>query len=129
MFDVAAFYTKWMTDLADAQRPNGSIPDVSPNYWPLYNDTSPGRAPSSSSRACSTTSTATGACSSATIRAMKKWIDYMRDFVKDGLMPKDTYGDWCVPPEDPKLIHSKDPARRPTGRCIGDRLLLRAAAG
>ena len=27
-----------MTDLEDSQRPNGSIPDVSPNYWPLYND-------------------------------------------------------------------------------------------
>ncbi len=38
MFDVAAFYSKWMRDLADSQRPNGSIPDVAPNYWPLYND-------------------------------------------------------------------------------------------
>ena len=38
MFDVAAFYGKWMTDLEDSQRANGSIPDVSPNYWPLYND-------------------------------------------------------------------------------------------
>src|SRR5262249_6238628 len=27
------------------------------------------------------------------------------------LMPKNTYGDWCVPPESPELIHSKDPAR------------------
>ena len=33
MFDVAAFYTKWMPDLEDSQRPSGSIPDVSPNYW------------------------------------------------------------------------------------------------
>ena len=38
MFDVAAFYTKWMTDLADSQKPDGSIPVVSPNYWPNYND-------------------------------------------------------------------------------------------
>jgi alpha-L-rhamnosidase len=33
-------------------------------------------------------------------------------------MPKDQYGDWCVPPEDPKLIHSQDPAR------ITDKTLL-----
>jgi alpha-L-rhamnosidase len=38
MFNVAAFYAKWMTDLEDSQRPDGSVPDVSPNYWPLYND-------------------------------------------------------------------------------------------
>jgi alpha-L-rhamnosidase len=50
--------------------------------------------------------------------AMKKWIDHEATFVKDGLMPKDQYGDWCVPPEDPKLIHSVDPAR------ITDKTLL-----
>jgi len=26
-------------------------------------------------------------------------------------MPKDTYGDWCMPPESPELIHSKDSTR------------------
>ena len=36
-------------------------------------------------------------------------------------MPKDQYGDWCVPPEDPKLIHSQDPAR------ITDKTLLGTA--
>ncbi len=44
--------------------------------------------------------------------AMKKWMDYMRGFMKGDLMPKDTYGDWCVPPESPELIHSKDPTRQ-----------------
>ena len=42
---------------------------------------------------------------------MKKWIDYEKTFVKDGLISKDQYADWCVPPENPKLIHSQDPAR------------------
>jgi len=50
--------------------------------------------------------------------AMKKWIEHMRTFVKDGVLPKDTYGDWCVPPEDPKLIHSQDPARKTDGTLI-----------
>jgi alpha-L-rhamnosidase len=34
-------------------------------------------------------------------------------------MPKDTYGDWCVPPESPKLIHSEDPARKTDGVLLG----------
>ena len=41
----------------------------------------------------------------------KKWVDYMLTFVKDGISERDQYGDWCVPPEDPKLIHSLDPNR------------------
>src|ERR1019366_2432877 len=30
---------------------------------------------------------------------------------------KDTYGDWCLPPEDPALIHSKDPSKE-TGKTL-----------
>jgi alpha-L-rhamnosidase len=44
--------------------------------------------------------------------SMRKWVDYLAGFLEDDLMPRDTYGDWCVPPEDPKLIHSQDPARK-----------------
>jgi alpha-L-rhamnosidase len=111
MFDVAAFYTKWMTDIADSQKPDGSIPVVSPNYWPNYYDdlTWPGTFifvhgmlydEYGDKRAME-----------RNYPAMKKWIDHEATFLKDGLMPKDKYGDWCVPPEDPKLIHSVDPAR------------------
>ena len=38
LFDVAAFYNKWLNDIEDSQHPDGSIPDVVPNYWVLYND-------------------------------------------------------------------------------------------
>lgn len=37
---------------------------------------------------------------------------------KDGLVPYDRYGDWCVPPESPKLVHSKDPKRKTDGQLI-----------
>lgn len=38
LFDIAALYAKWTQDMADAQKDNGSISDVCPSYWPLYND-------------------------------------------------------------------------------------------
>jgi alpha-L-rhamnosidase len=38
MFDVAAFYGKWVDDIADSQDAKGSVSDVSPNYWPFYFD-------------------------------------------------------------------------------------------
>jgi alpha-L-rhamnosidase len=119
LFDVGAFYTKFITDIADSQRPSGSVPNVSPAYWVLYSDNvtwpstfvlAPGMLYDQYGdlRAIETN-----------YPAMKKWIDYMKGFLKDGLMPKDTYGDWCVPPESPELIHSKDPARVTDGTLIG----------
>ena len=41
----------------------------------------------------------------------------METYLKNGLMPRDTYGDWCVPPESPELIHSNDPSRKTDGAC------------
>ena len=112
LFDNSALYAKWVQDMADAQKPNGSVSDVCPSYWPLYNDnvTWP-----------SSTVIIPGAlldlyADSALIRrhypSMVKWIDHMSGFIKDGVLEKDTYGDWCVPPESPELIHSKDPLRK-----------------
>ncbi len=111
MFDVAGFYSKWMTDLEDSQRPTGSIPDVSPNYWPLYNDdlTWPGTIVFVHGMLYD--QYGDKRVLARGYPAMKKWMDYEKTFVKDGLISKDQYADWCVPPEDPKLIHSKDPAR------------------
>jgi alpha-L-rhamnosidase len=115
MFDLPAFYTKWLNDIRDDERPSGSIPDVAPRYWSTYND---------------------GVVWPSTYviiphmlyerygdqrilaehyDAAKKWTDYMSGFVKDGIMPNNTYGDWCVPPESPELIHSKDPDRQTPG--------------
>ena len=111
MFDVAAFYTKWMTDLEDSQRDNGSIPDVSPNYWQLYNDdlTWPGTLLFVHGMLYD--QYADKRVLTHGYDAMKRWIAHERTFVNAGLISKDQYADWCVPPEDPKLIHSQDPAR------------------
>lgn len=115
LFNIAAFYTKWIQDIEDAQRPTGSIPDVAPTYWVLYND---GVVwPSTFVLAPQMVYRQYGdrRVIERHYPAMKKWVDYMRQFLKDGIMPRNTYGDWCVPPEDPKLIHSKDPARITAG--------------
>jgi alpha-L-rhamnosidase len=111
MFDVAAFYSKWMTDLEDSEHANGSIPDVSPNYWPLYNDdlTWPGTIIFVHGMLYD--QYADKRVLAHGYDAMKKWVDYEKTFVKDGLISKDQYADWCVPPENPKLIHSQDPTR------------------
>jgi alpha-L-rhamnosidase len=112
LFDIAAFYTKWHHDLEDSQNQAGSIPDVSPAYWKLYTEdiTWPSTfifVPGMLLEQYGDTRVVVRA-----YPAMRKWFEHMRSFVKDGLIAKDTYGDWCVPPENPKLVHSQDPARR-----------------
>ncbi|MDR2673376.1 MAG: glycoside hydrolase family 78 protein [Opitutaceae bacterium] len=111
LFDIAALYTKWLQDMRDAQRADGSIPDVCPPYWPLYNDNV--TWPSTSIIAPDALHTYYGDTRviARNYEAMSRWMRHMAQYIKNGIMSKDNYGDWCVPPEDQKLIHSKDPAR------------------
>jgi alpha-L-rhamnosidase len=111
LFDVAAFYSKWTQDIEDSQRPTGSIPDVVPNYWVLYNDGV--TWPSTFLLASNMLYRQYGDARviEKHYPALRQWEKYMEKYLDNGLMPKNTYGDWCVPPESPELIHSNDPAR------------------
>jgi alpha-L-rhamnosidase len=98
--------------MADAQKESGSISDVCPSYWPLYND----NVTWPSSAVIIPGGLLDQYADSALIRrhypAMVRWIDYMSKYIGDSIITRDNYGDWCVPPEDPKLIHTNDPARK-----------------
>lgn len=112
LFDIAALYAKWTQDMADAQKPNGSIPDVCPSYWPLYNDNVTWPSSAVIIPGALRDQYADDAIIARLYPNMAKWIDHMSGFITNGIIAKDNYGDWCVPPEDPKLIHSNDPARK-----------------
>lgn len=112
LFNVAAFYAKWMQDISDAQLDSGSIPDVCPPYWPLYTDNVTWPASAIIIPGAMHAQYGDRGIIARQYPTMVKWIDYMGAFVANGIISKDTYGDWCVPPEDAKLIHSKDPARK-----------------
>jgi alpha-L-rhamnosidase len=112
LFNTAPLYTKWLQDMADAQRDSGSVSDVCPAYWPLYSDnvTWPSSTviiPEALREQCADEVVVRSHYESA-----KRWMNYMERFVTNGIIARDSYGDWCVPPEDPKLIHSGDPARK-----------------
>ena len=119
MFDVAALYAKWVDDMADSQDEKGRVSDVSPAYWPLRKENV--TWPSAFIIIPDHLYDQYGDLRviEQHYEGMKKWIAYMQTFLKDDLMPRDVYGDWCVPPESPELIHSKDPARRTEGPVLG----------
>lgn len=120
IFDNNALYAKWLQDISDAQREDGSVPNVAPSYWKIYDDnmTWPG------AYVVIAHMLRHQFANPEPIRAhyasMKKWMLYMRDkYMQHGILTKDTYGDWCMPPEDPHLIHSKDPDRITAGDYLG----------
>ena len=112
IFDNHQLYAKWLTDGEDSQWDNGSLANVIPPYWRGYTDnmTWPGAV------VTVTDMLYTRFGDVGPIRqhyaAWKKWMLHMKnDYMRAGLMPRDTYGDWCMPPESLELIHSNDATR------------------
>ncbi|WP_163717787.1 alpha-L-rhamnosidase [Mangrovibacterium lignilyticum] len=99
VFGNAALYRKWLDDIAYSQKPDGTISDVAPAYWRYYSD---------NMSWCGTFLMVADMLYRHTgdtepiikhYAAMKKWLSYMEDrYLKDGVMTKDSYGDWCEPP-------------------------------
>ncbi|MDP4251309.1 MAG: glycoside hydrolase family 78 protein [Bacteroidota bacterium] len=120
LFDNNTLYAKWLQDIEDVQREDGSIPDVAPAYWKFYSDnmTWPGTYIIISNMLYHQFGNIKPI--EKHYASMKKWMNYMRDkYVKADIMTKDNYGDWCMPPENQKLIHSEDPARQTAGDYLG----------
>ena len=119
VFDNNTLYSKWTRDICEAQREDGCIPDVAPAYWNYYSDnvTWPAALPFSMEMLHRQYG------DSAPLKKwygnVKLWLDHLRtQYGQDGLMPRDKYGDWCLPPEDLKLIHAKDKSRMTDGTLI-----------
>ena len=92
--DIAAFYTKWLIDLHDAQHGDGAYTDVAPSAtrksggtaawgdagtvcpWTLYEVYDDKRA------------------LETYYDSMARWIEYCRKNSKDLIRPDDGYGDW-----------------------------------
>ena len=112
LFDNHRLYAKWLQDLEDCQWPNGQMSDVAPAYWRNYTDNM--TWPGAFITVADMLYTRFGDIEPMRRHydAMKKWMLHMRLwYCKDGIMTRDCYGDWCMPPESPEMIHSKDPSR------------------
>jgi alpha-L-rhamnosidase len=103
--DVAAFFTKWLVDLEDAQTKEGAFPDVAPHKvamgsgvaawgdagvicpWTFYKVYDDKRVVEKH------------------YESMKKWIEYLHQNSKDLLRPAYGYGDWvAVGSDTPKDV-------------------------
>lgn len=116
IFDNSRLYAKWLNDINDAQKENGSLPDIAPSLWTRYQDNV--TYPSAFIIIPEMLRKQFGDNESFRIQypAMKKWILYMwNTYNENNLILKDNYGDWCVPPESLDLIWTKDTTRITNG--------------
>ena len=119
LFNNNALYDKWARDICEAQREDGCIPDVAPAYWNYYTDNITWPAVLPFAMEMMYRQYGDTAPVSKYYTNVKRWLEHMKyQYMRDGLMPRDKYGDWCVPPEEQTMIHSKDSTRRTDGTLI-----------
>lgn len=120
LFDNGTLYTKWLDDIQQAQKETGSIPDVAPNFWYYYKDNM--TWPGTYLMIANTIYNQYGNLYPLKKHYpfMRKWLSYMREkYMKNYILAKDSYGDWCVPPESLQMIRSRDSLRTTDGALIG----------
>ena len=118
LVDNGALYYKWLQDVFDTQDDDGLIADVAPGYWVVRNR-------DIAWEALSVYATYMLLRRYGDTNAVLKYYPYLQNYMnylhrnlKDGIVATNEWGDWCMPPERPELIHSQDPARKTDGSLI-----------
>ncbi len=119
LFNNERLYTKWMRDLSEGVRSDGAMSNVTPSFWNYYEDnmTWPAVFPF----ACDMLYEQYGNKQPIidSYESIKKWLNHMlTEYEHDGIITKDKYGDWCIPPEKLTITHSSDPTRQTDGKLI-----------
>jgi alpha-L-rhamnosidase len=103
--DVAAFFTKWLVDLEDAQTPQGAFPDVAPHKVAMGSG-----VPAWGDAGVICPWTVLEVYADVRViekhyESMKKWIAYLKTNSKNLLRPAYGYGDWvAVGSDTPKDV-------------------------
>lgn len=119
VFDNALLYSKWLQDIEDSQSPEGSISVVSPRYWTIYNDDVTWPAAYFYSAKMLWQNYGDTEPIHRHYPSMKRYLERIQQVsMQDYILTKDTYGDWCMPPESQELIHSQDPSRKTAGAVL-----------
>lgn len=112
IYDAHQLYAKWVRDITLTQRADSVVSDIAPRYWSVYSDNV--TWPMAWYTVAAMLDEQYG--DSRPIRdhyePMKKFMLHLKNRYDDhGIITRDVYGDWCLPPESPELIHSKDSTR------------------
>ncbi|MGV8090676.1 MAG: glycoside hydrolase family 78 protein [Mangrovibacterium sp.] len=100
IFGNALLYAKWLTDIRNAQRADGSTPDVAPAFWRYYSDNMTWAGTYLMVADMLLRQFGDIRIIEQHYPHMKRWLKYMQErYMNDEfIMTKDSYGDWCPPP-------------------------------
>ena len=112
LFDNHLLYAKWIRDITETQRADSVISDVAPRYWSVYSDNVTWPMAWYTVAAMLDEQYGDSQPIREAYEPMKKFMLHLKNRYDDhGIITRDVYGDWCLPPESPELIHSKDSTR------------------
>jgi alpha-L-rhamnosidase len=112
LFDVSNVYRKWMDDIRESQAVNGCVPDIAPPFWKNYSDNITWPSCVVFIPHWLRRHYGDGGVIEQNFDAITRWLDHMCEYLEDGLLDRDIYGDWCVPPEEGYMIHSERADRK-----------------
>lgn len=118
VYDNHLLYRKWARDIRELQRADSAVATIAPHYWTKYRDDV--TWPMAWYTAVDMLWRQYG--DSRPLRdnyeGMRRYLLRLKNrYMQDGVLVADHYGDWCLPPERPELIHSED-STRITGKAV-----------
>lgn len=110
LYDVAAIYHRWLREIRRSQRPDGNVSDVSPAFWEMCSGSAIWPSVQTMAPYLLYLKYGDRRILADQFDSSSTWVDFLltrRD--QSGLLPADTYGDWCVPSDDRSKIHTQNP--------------------
>ena len=101
-FELSRFYAKWIGDIQDTQREDGSITDTAPFKWG-YNPADPVSASYLLLALQSYNFYGNVNIINDHYQGLKAWVDYLNSRTEDGIVNYSYWGDWSPPEEFGKL--------------------------
>lgn len=129
IFGCASLYRKWMDDVYTSMSRKNRISVVSPRNWTIYNDDTAASIVYLYMADMLYTRYGDDSGIKVYYDSMKAWFATItRKNLHNGIfhMKFDEYRDWVVPPEEPTMIHSKDPNRQTDSEVIQTGILCDA---
>lgn len=120
IFAIRNLYAKWLDDIEESQRPDGSLSDIAPNYWDSYTNNVTWPAAYIMIAEMLYRQYGDTMPYEKHYVSMKKWMDnIMSCNIRNGIVTHDQFGDWCMPPDRPEDVDNPSPDRITDGRILG----------
>ena len=126
LFDVAAFYTRYLDEIRVSQRADGNVSDVAPALWQFYSGSAVW--PSIQTVLPETMFLKYGdrRILQSQYEASSRWVKFQLSRCgADNLLPPDLYGDWVSPPQDIEAVSPPSPDNITDKKFISNAFLVK----